>query len=92
MNYKTETLISAITIDDEDVPIEIDFVYYPPERGARDSLGGKTGAGPPLEPDTPADMEVTAVRYILKDATLILNPTQEQYVERLVWEYIDDCK
>jgi hypothetical protein len=33
-------------------------VFYPARRGARDSLCGKAGAGPALEPDEPASIEV----------------------------------
>lgn len=36
--------------------------YYPPSRGAWDSLGGIRGAGPLLEPDEPPDFEVESIK------------------------------
>ena len=38
------------------------YTYHRAVRGARDSLGGVRGGGPPLEPDEPAHCEVDAVR------------------------------
>lgn len=35
--------------------------YYPASRGARDSLGGRAGMGPPLEPDEAEDFEIDTV-------------------------------
>lgn len=35
--------------------------FDPGCRGARDSLGGKRGAGPPLEPDEPDSIEILSV-------------------------------
>ena len=42
----------------DDTEVTITWEYSPPSRGARDSLGGKAGAGPPLEPDEPASLEL----------------------------------
>lgn len=41
-----------------DEPITVEFKYYSGCRGARDSLGGIRGAGPPLEPDDPPEIEI----------------------------------
>ena len=44
----------TITVERE---VEVEIEYTPACRGARDSCGGVRGAGPPLEPDTPASLE-----------------------------------
>jgi hypothetical protein len=44
----------TITVERE---VEVEIEYTPACRGARDSCGGVRGAGPPLEPDTPASWE-----------------------------------
>ena len=42
--------------------LEIEFTYHRAYRGARDSLGGVRGGGPPLEPDEPASVEIESVK------------------------------
>ncbi len=49
------------TVTIEHLPVKVTGTYVPAERGARDSLGGIRGAGPPLEPDVPAHIEDMAV-------------------------------
>lgn len=44
-----------------EVSIDIQYTYYRACRGARDSCGGIRGAGPPLEPDEPASIEIDSV-------------------------------
>lgn len=55
-----ELNLSNITI--EDGTIEVDYKFYPAVRGARDSLNGIRGAGPPIEPDEPACVELQSVK------------------------------
>jgi hypothetical protein len=57
------TLKTTITLDDVDheVEVEVTYAYHGPIRGQRDSLGGIRGAGPPLEPDEPASVEIESV-------------------------------
>ena len=43
--------------------VVVEYDVHAATRGARDSLGGKADAGPPLEPDEPAWVEITDVRY-----------------------------
>ena len=51
----------AYTITRE-IEVEVSYDAWPASRGARDSLCGKAGAGPPLEPDEPAGIEITGAR------------------------------
>lgn len=55
----TRTLTLSIASHDHEIEAEIQYRYVPGRRGSRDSLGGVRGAGPPLEPDDPAECEVT---------------------------------
>jgi len=45
-----------------EVEVEVSYDAWPASRGARDSLGGRAGAGPPLEPDDPGGIEITGAR------------------------------
>ena len=58
----TTSIVREFTLDGSDVmdkiPIEITFTYHRLRRGHRDSLCGIRGAGPPLEPDEPAHLEI----------------------------------
>jgi len=51
----------AFTITRE-IEVEVSYDAWPASRGARDSLCGKAGAGPPLEPDEPAGIEITGAK------------------------------
>ena len=44
------------------IEVEVEYTISKGSRGSRDSLGGARGAGPPLEPDEPAEVEITSVR------------------------------
>jgi hypothetical protein len=56
------TLSITITRDDIDTEVDVDFTFHPAYRGRRDSLCGKRGAGPPLEPDEDASFEINSVK------------------------------
>ena len=45
-----------------EIEVEVSYDAWPACRGARDSLGGKAGAGPPLEPDEEAIVEITGAK------------------------------
>lgn len=44
------------------ISINVEYKYHPATRGQRDSLGGVAGAGPALEPDEPAEVEILSVK------------------------------
>lgn len=77
------------TIQGESKEVLIDFTYYPPTRGARDSLGGKRGAGPPLEPDEPAEIEINSVKDLM-DNEIDLTPSEQSNIESNLWDLISD--
>ena len=45
-----------------EIEVEVSYDAWPACRGARDSLCGKAGAGPPLEPDEEACIEITGAK------------------------------
>ncbi len=47
--------------DDDVVEVVVEYAYHRTLFGARDSLSGKAGAGPPIEPDEPAHVEIQSV-------------------------------
>ena len=51
----------SITITLDGIDFDVDYTYTPPYRGARDSLNGVRGAGPPLEPDEDESIEIDKV-------------------------------
>jgi hypothetical protein len=55
------TFKTTIEKDGEDCPVEVEYSYTKGCRGSRDSLGGVRGAGPPLEPDEPPEIEIVSV-------------------------------
>lgn len=58
---KACTTDHIITINDTEVSVQVDWTFYPGCRGSRDSLGGIRGAGPPLEPDDPPEVNIERV-------------------------------
>lgn len=50
--------------------VEVTFHHEPASRGARDSLGGIPGAGPPIEPDTDELLEVETAHLDGKEIEL----------------------
>lgn len=51
----------TIERDEQDFEVIAEVIFHRAHRGARDSLGGVRGAGPPLEPDEPAEFEIGSV-------------------------------
>jgi hypothetical protein len=59
--------------------VAVEYSYYGATRGARDSLGGIRGAGPALEPDEPAHVEIESVTD--EDGLEItLTPSEEERI------------
>jgi hypothetical protein len=54
-------LAFTICRDDKDFEVIAEVTYRKAHRGARDSLCGIRGAGPQLEPDEPAEIEIGTV-------------------------------
>jgi hypothetical protein len=61
------TIVTTIEVDGEPREVEVEYDFYRARAGARDSLGGVRGAGPPLEPDEPAHVEIRSVKSLGTD-------------------------
>jgi hypothetical protein len=82
------TFTTYVQIGDvEDVEVEVDYAFEKGSPGSRDSLGGKRGAGPPLEPDDPDEIELqTIVTEDGTDVTELLTPERLARIEEQCWE------
>lgn len=76
-----------MTIDVDEATYEVEWTYHPPVRGARDSLGGVWGAGPPLEPDEPAEVEIVDVA--LQGIRIEYDEALWRRLESAIWEEIE---
>ena len=67
-----------------DIEIEIQYYYHKSYRGARDSLGGKRGAGPPLEPDEPSYVEIEEVIELENGTEIELTETEQEHFKEKI--------
>jgi hypothetical protein len=81
MTYET-----TIERDDEEIKLEITYSSYAGCRGARDSLGGKAGAGAQLEPDEPASIEIESVIDMETGFDFELTRAEENKIENELWD------
>lgn len=68
--------------------IVVHFTHYPGCRGARDSLCGVRGAGPPLEPDEDPEIEITQVLDKATGAEVELDESQKDLILSQCWEHL----
>ena len=54
--------MDSTEISINNVDLTVSYEYHRACKGAMDSLGGIIGAGPPLEPDEPAYVEICSVK------------------------------
>ena len=75
------------TVEREDThTVLVEYNYTAACRGRRDSLMGKANAGPPLEPDSPAEIEIVRVLDMETNAELELFPNEETRIRELCYE------
>lgn len=63
--------------------LEVTYTFFPPSKGARDSLMGIPKAGPPIEPDEPGYAEVHAVRH--NGVLVQLSDSELEQIEEMVY-------
>ena len=83
-------MIHETTIERE-LDLRVSYNYTPGCRGARDSLCGKANAGPPLEPDSPPEIEITEVFDCDRNCTIDLTPKELEQIEAEIWEEIGNA-
>lgn len=87
-NFKTNLFIALG--EDGEVELELDCNYYPGCRGARDSCGGIRGAGPPLEPDDPPEIEILEAINVATGKKIDLTDDEEERVLEKLWQKVDE--
>ena len=70
--------------------IRVEFTAWPGCRGARDSLCGVRGAGPPLEPDEDPEVEITGVSLTATGGAIELSQKDCERIEEECWEYLEE--
>ncbi len=78
------TTCTSIYRNNEDLDIEVDFIVHPSSRGHRDKYGA------PEEPDTPAEIEITAARRVDNKQEIELTSSEEDSIRPELWDYIAD--
>ena len=73
-----------------EVEVEVEYTYHRARRGARDSLCGKRGAGPPLEPDEPAEIEIDSVTDATSGAEVELTEAERDRITDEIIEKLSD--
>ena len=82
--------MSTKTITVYGIELEIEYTYHPPYKGARDSLAGIPGAGPPLEPDEEEYFEFARISHKGEDITDLISESALDKIEEQLWGDSDD--
>lgn len=80
------TFSSYVTDGEREIPVVVTYEYHPGCRGARDSLGGVRGAGPPLEPDEPPQVEITSVKETNGNELWPVDEANDERLTEAAWE------
>jgi len=75
---------------DKEHEIRVEFTVWPGCRGARDSLCGVLGAGPPLEPDEDPEVEITGVSLTATGGAIELSQKDCERIEEECWQYLEE--
>lgn len=86
---KSRVHTKLLNINDEEVWTKIYYNYFPAAKGKRDSLAGIVNAGPQLEPDSPASVDITLCRTIHGEE-IALTEEQAQEVETEIFELMEN--
>lgn len=82
--------LSIEELEIEGIILEIHFVYYKGRQGQRDSLAGIPGAGPALEPDEPAEIEIYEVYHKEEAITELLSELILLKIETKLYQLISE--
>jgi hypothetical protein len=83
------TLDTTIERDEIEISITVDYSHSRARRGRRDSLCGVPGAGAPLEPDEPEDIEILSVTGP-DGKEMDLSDAELERIEQQCWDALDD--
>ncbi len=82
---------TTIERDDNEVAIEVEYNATPGCRGSRDSLGGVRGAGPPLEPDSPPEIEIIKAVSVA-GIEITLTDSEIDKIETELWSELEELR
>ena len=74
--------------DDKEHAIRVEFTHWAGCRGARDSLCGVRGAGPPLEPDEDPEVEITSITLDATGKEIEVSDKDQDRIEEECWDYV----
>jgi hypothetical protein len=74
--------------DDKEHAIRVEFTLLPGCRGARDSLCGVRGAGPPLEPDEDPEIEITSITLAATGEEIEPSDKDTNRIIDECWDYV----
>jgi hypothetical protein len=77
-------------VDTVEVEVRVEYEYHRAHRGARDSLGGVRGAGPALEPDEPAHVEILGAVEVANGRAAELTDEETERVSLEIEEHLAD--
>ncbi len=83
----------TLTTDIHGMPVEVEYSYHKPRRGARDSFNGMVGAGIQLEPDEAAYIEIEEITSIKTGKPIYTYKLPTRLIEELIakcWEDLGD--
>ena len=72
------TFTTTIT---REIEVTVAYAFHKGSKGARDSINGVRGAGPPLEPDEPDSVDLLAVVDKSSGRDIDLTPAEESELE-----------
>jgi hypothetical protein len=76
--------------NDEEIDVDVYYTFYMGCRGARDSLGGVRGAGPPLEPDDEPEIEINKIINTKTKEEVELTDRDTDLLLEKCWEHLNN--
>lgn len=83
---------TSILVDEDDIDVKVAYQFHSACRGARDSLCGVRNAGPQLEPDEPASVEILKIFNIATGAEIEVDKEQEEALIEDVFEALSEIE
>ena len=81
---------SYVLDGEREIPVVVEYRYHAGRRGARDTLCGVRGAGPPLEPDEPSEIELISVKEANGNELYPVDEANDERLSELAWEHWTD--
>ena len=76
--------------DGNEIEVQVHYTYYPASKGKRDSLCGRRNAGPLLEPDEPAFVDIEMVFSTKNEVEITLTPNEDDALTESIMQSRQD--